>query len=177
MAKGFAIIAAVDEKLGIGKGNALPWKLSGDMKHFRDITVAKPGAPRNVVIMGRKTWDSLPPKYRPLPDRINAVVTAQKEYQVPAGVERFSSFHSAVLSYCELQKDAGEVFVIGGAQLYAEAIRHSLCRKLYITHIQHSFDCEAFFPTFSSAYELVKKSPLYSENGTAFCFAEYIRSS
>jgi dihydrofolate reductase len=174
MAKGFSIIVAVDEKLGIGKGNALPWKLSGDMQHFKEITIAREGAPQNVVIMGRKTWESLPPKFRPLPERVNAVVTSQDKYEVPAGVEKFSSFHNAVRSYCELQKSAGEVFVIGGAKVYAEAIDHPLCRKLYITHVQSSFSCDAFFPGYQSKYKLFNKSSVYSEQGLSYYFAEYI---
>jgi dihydrofolate reductase len=175
MAKGFSIIVAVDEKLGIGKGNALPWKLSGDMQHFKEITIAREGSPRNVVIMGRKTWESLPPKYRPLPERVNAVVTSQDKYEVPAGVEKFSSFHNAVRSYCELQKSAGVVFVIGGAKVYAEAIEHPLCRKLYITHVQQTFDCDAFFPEFHTRFKLVNKPSNFTENGIRYYFAEYSR--
>jgi dihydrofolate reductase len=173
MAKGFSIIVAVDEKLGIGKGNALPWRLSADMQHFKEITITPAGSLQNVVIMGRRTWESLPPKYRPLPDRVNAVVTSQATYEVPERVERFSSFSQAVLFYCERQKNLGDVFVIGGAQVYAEAIAHSLCRKLYITHVLGTYGCDAFFPEFSSRFKLISKSSTFIENSISYCFAEY----
>jgi dihydrofolate reductase len=126
--------------------------------------------------MGRKTWESLPPKYRPLPDRINAVVTSQTKYEVPEGVERFSSLSNAVLSYCELQKSIGEIFVIGGAKVYAEAIENPFCRKLYITHVHKTFDCDVFFPEFHNIFKLINKSSIFTENGIRYFFAEYFRS-
>jgi dihydrofolate reductase len=171
--KSFSIIVAVDEKFGIGKKNDLPWRLSADMQHFREITIAPLNRPRNVLIMGRKTWESLPPKFRPLPQRINAVVTGQSGFSLPDGVLRFSSLDAAL----DGDLGEGEVFVIGGAQVFAEAIKHSQCHKLYITHILKNHSCDVFFPRIPSAFEMTKKSePLY-EKGVSFFFSEYERRS
>ena len=180
MEKSFSIIVAVDEKMGIGKGNTLPWKLSRDMQHFKETTVAPAGAPRNVVIMGRRTWESLPDKFKPLLGRINVILTRNKSMVLPAGVLKFDSLQTALGEFIHRRpRDEsfnGDIFVIGGARVYAEAIDHPLCRKLYMTHIQHSFDCDVFFPNFYSKYKLMDKSSAYCEKGISFHFAEYSRS-
>ena len=94
----------------IGKDNALPWHLPEDMAHFKRMTTGCP------VVMGRKTWDSLPLKFRPLPGRRNIVVTRQADWQAD-GAERAAGLPEAMA----LCIDAAEVWVIGGAQIYAEA--------------------------------------------------------
>jgi dihydrofolate reductase len=179
MEKGFSIIAAVDEKLGIGKANALPWRLSGDMQHFKEITIAPADSLQNVVIMGRRTWESLPDKFKPLPGRSNVVLTRNKSMVLPAGVLKFDSLQTALGEFIHRQpKDEsfnGDIFVIGGAGVYAEAIENPFCRKLYITHVQQTFDCDAFFPEFHTRFKLINKSSILTENGIKYCFAEYSR--
>ena len=107
----------------IGKDNALPWQLPEDMAHFKRTTAGSP------VVMGRKTWDSLPPRFRPLPGRRNIVVTRQAEW-VAEGAERAGSLQEAV-SLC---MDAAETWVIGGAQIYAEAA--PLAQRAVVTEIE-----------------------------------------
>jgi dihydrofolate reductase len=116
----------------IGNKNALPWRLPEDMAHFKKVTLGKP------VIMGRKTWDSLPEKFRPLPGRRNIVVTRDGTWQ-KAGAERVSSLPEALQS-CSI---APEVCVIGGAQIYAEAL--PLAQRVYLTEIDHAFEGDTVF--------------------------------
>jgi dihydrofolate reductase len=181
MEKDFSIIVAVDEKMGIGRRNTLPWKLSADMQHFKELTIAPAGAPRNVVIMGRKTWESLPAKFRPLPDRINVVLTHNEELPLPDGVLKFASLQAALEAFqavpAEGAASAGSVFVIGGAQLFNEAIRQPSCKKLYITFIADDFSCDVFFPEIPSNFKVSSKTEVLSENGLDFYFSEYAISS
>lgn len=143
---GFEVIAAVDMDYGIGKDQGLPWKVPADMKHFRDNTM------HGTVIMGRKTWESIPTRHRPLPRRLNIVVTRQDTYTVPPGVVVASSLQDALDK--AYTKKMGRIFVIGGAALYAEALNHENCARVQLTRIPDRFDCDTFFPKFSSRYNL-----------------------
>ena len=173
--KNFSIIVAVDDKMGIGRGNDLPWRLSSDMKHFKEVTTAiyLSGA-KNVVIMGRKTWESLPTKFRPLADRINAVITSQSNYALPQGVMTFLSLDEALKFFSSgVKNDRGEIFVIGGAQVYAQAIQHPLCRKLYVTHVVGDYSCDVKFPQIPSSFVCVEKATPFSENNHKLRFCIY----
>lgn len=140
---GFSIIVAVDKKCGIGINNQLPWRLKADMKWFKEITTAGHSDRLNVVIMGRKTWDSIPPKFRPLPNRINIVIThSPDQCQAPHGV---SSFEEALQLAYQLGRD---VFVIGGSSIYRLAFRHPELENLFITEIDRDFNCDSFFPDY-----------------------------
>ena len=155
------IIVSVDKKRGIGKDGALPWDLNGDFRHFREIT-AKARSPKkkNVVVMGRKTWDSIPPEYRPLPNRMNIVLTRNRSLQLPEGVIKAGSFEQVMeMANNEKLKDLIEtIFVIGGQQVYEEAIQYPECEKLYVTHIHKEFDCDTFFPAFEDKFESSRAS-------------------
>ena len=94
--RSFAIVVALDDKQGIGKANALPWRLARDMQRFKDVTIPAPAGRQNAVVMGRKTWDSLPPKYRPLPGRLNVVLTSNPDLALPSGVLRAGSLDHAL---------------------------------------------------------------------------------
>lgn len=128
-----SLIAAVSENGVIGNKGALPWHFTEDMKRFKELTVG------HVVMMGRKTWESLPEKFKPLPGRTNVVITRQQEYNVPAGVERYGSIDDALTVHPN-----DTVFVIGGAELY----RHTIDRAdtLYITEVHREVEGDAFFP-------------------------------
>ncbi len=119
----------------IGAHGTLPWHLPEDLAHFKRTTL---GAP---VIMGRKTWDSLPPRFRPLPGRANIVITRQADWH-ENGAKPFTDLDSA-LRFCEQFED---VWVIGGAQLYAQAL--PLARRAVITEINQDFEGDAFAPVF-----------------------------
>jgi len=170
----FTIIAAADEKMGIGIGNRLPWRLKGDLKYFSDVTTdAEPGK-MNAVIMGRKTWESLPEAHRPLKGRIN-VVLSRSEMDLPDGVIWGSSIEDAME---KLDKRGGvnKVFVIGGASIYAQAINHPDCEMIYLTEVKGEFNCDAFFPHIpDGVFKKVSDSSDEEENGIKYRFAVYKR--
>ena len=173
--KKFSIIVAFDEARGIGKAGLLPWHLPADLKHFKEITTAPQGAASNVVIMGRKTWESIPDKFRPLPGRLNVVITSQPGYVLPQGVSRASSLDHALEMVCAHEdKKFGEIFVIGGAQVFLEAIHHSLCQRIYLTRIQGRYDCDVFFPEIPKKFSETESSRKFEENKKIFSFTTLI---
>src|SRR5512145_126071 len=121
-----SLIAAVAKNRVIGNNNQLLWHLPEDMRHFRETTRGKP------VIMGRKTWESLPDSFRPLPGRLNIVVSRNRAYR-PEGAELAASLDEAVVK----AGAANEIFVIGGGELYRQAM--PIAGKLYITEIDADF--------------------------------------
>lgn len=139
----FAIIVAFDRNFGIGKANKLPWHLPGDLKQFRKVTTESEAGKQNAVIMGRKTWESISEKRRPLPDRINVVLTKQLNYQTPPQVMTFTSLESA-LDLLSKVPTIDKCFVIGGAEIYRLALENPNCELIYATEINQVFDCDAF---------------------------------
>lgn len=130
-----SLIVAADENNAIGKGGAMPWHLPDELRYFRDTTAGKP------VIMGRKTWESLPPNRRPLPGRANIVVTRQSDYRAE-GAEIVSSIDAAV-KRATLTSD--EAFMIGGGELYTEGLK--IADRLYFTRVHTEVDgADTFFP-------------------------------
>ncbi len=122
----------------IGKDNALPWRLPEDMAYFKRVTIGKS------VIMGRKTWDSLPEKFRPLPGRRNIVVTRNADWHA-SGAERAESLAGA-LALCA---PSDEAMLIGGAQLYAAGL--AVADRIYLTEIEYAFEGDTFFPPLQAA--------------------------
>ncbi len=146
----------------IGRDNALPWHLPEDMAHFRRLTQGCP------VIMGRKTWDSLPSKFRPLPGRTNIVVTRQPDWAAD-GARRAASVADA-LAQCPADAN---VWVIGGAQIYAQAL--PLADAAAVTEIHADFAGDAFAPQFGPAWRETARESHTSVNGLAFSFVTYSR--
>ena len=128
-----ALIAAVARNGAIGKGNALLWHEPEDLKHFRRVTMGCP------VIMGRKTWDSLPARFRPLPGRRNIVISRDTAWQAK-GAEAATSIDAALA----LLAGTGRAFAIGGAEIYALALPHA--DELVLTEIDADLDGDTFFP-------------------------------
>lgn len=164
----FALIAAVDAKNGIGKGGTLPWKLPSDLAFFHSKTV---GAGRNAVIMGRTTWESIPAKFRPLPKRLNIVLSHNETFVVPEGVARAESFPEA-LSIAE-DADVDELYVIGGSKVFAFSIHNPACKRIFLTRLKHDFRCDAFFPEIPARFKKITHSKIQHENGIDFEFLEY----
>lgn len=169
--KNFSIIAAVDEKRGIGKKNGLPWYLKKDLKNFAEITV---GGGQNAVIMGSNTWRSLPEKYRPLPKRLNVVLSFEKIAGLPDNVLNFQSLDEA-LNVLE-EKNIQEAFVIGGGQIFAAAINHPAYAKLYLTEVGGDFNCDIFFPAIPPAFRKTA-SRQDEENGYQINFTVYEKTA
>jgi dihydrofolate reductase len=160
-----SLIAAVARRRVIGRDNRLPWHLPGDMRHFRETTRGRP------VIMGRRTWESLPEKFRPLPGRLNVVVSGNPG--CPAlGAVVAGSLAAAV----EAAGNSGEIFVIGGAGLYRQAL--PFAERLYLTEIDAEFLGDAFFPEFHvDEWREVSRSQPFEEAGLTYAFAVYRRVS
>ena len=144
----------------IGRDGRLPWHLPEDLAHFKRTTLGCP------VIMGRKTWDSLPPKFRPLPGRLNFVVTRQPHWHAE-GARRAASLAEA-LAACAGSADA---WVIGGAEIYAQAL--PLARSAVVTEIDADFDGDAFAPQFGPAWVETRREPHTSATGLSFSFVTY----
>lgn len=161
-----SIICAMDEKRGIGKDNKLPWHIQEDLKRFKDITQ------NHTIIMGRKTFESIG---RVLPNRTNIIITRDQDFDPH---KFYSSENCDVLMANSLeeaiekaQKKEGskEVFIIGGGQVYAEALEKA--DKLYLTLVDGDFNCDTFFPDYSN---FAKESFIGAgeENGIKYKFLE-----
>ena len=148
----------------IGKDNTIPWHLPEDMAHFKRLTMGCP------VIMGRKTWDSLPPKFRPLPGRTNIVVTHQADWH-ENGCQRASSVREALL-FCE---HVANVWVIGGAQIYTEAMPFADTAE--VTELELEVEGDAFAPTFGPNWIERARERHVSATGLAYAFVTYTNTS
>ena len=158
-----SLIAAVAKNRVIGKDNQLLWHLPEDMRYFRETTRGK------AVIMGRKTWESLPDSFRPLPGRHNIVVSRNPSYQATGA--------TLVTSLDEAKSKAGEaneVFIIGGAELYKQAMQ--IADRLYLTEIANNFEGDAFFPeVLPQVWEEISRKSQQGTSGLEFSFVEYRR--
>jgi len=144
----------------IGTNNTLPWHLPEDLAHFKRCTLGCP------VIMGRKTWDSLPPKFRPLPGRLNVVVTRQTDWQAEGAAVAHSLPEAMTL--CPEDADA---WVIGGADIYAQALPYA--STAVITEIHQAFEGDAFAPQLGASWTEVARQSHTAANGLPFSFVTY----
>lgn len=158
-----SLVAAVAGGDVIGRGGTIPWRIPEDMAHFRAVTLGHP------VVMGRKTWDSLPDRFRPLPGRRNIVVTRNPDWRAE-GAERAPSLAEALVTI------GGEeqVFVIGGAELYAAAL--PLADELVLTEIDLRVEGDVLFPPWDrDAFVETVRRPSVSRDGTSLAFVTYVR--
>jgi dihydrofolate reductase len=146
----------------IGRDNALPWHLPEDMAHFKRTTLGQP------VIMGRKTWDSLPQKFRPLPGRTNIVVTRQRDWHA----EGARIAHS-ITQALELCPPDAQAWVIGGAEVYAQAM--PLANTAVVTEIDADFEGDAFAPAFDNSWHEMDRVSGVSVNGLPYHFVTFQR--
>ena len=167
------LIAAVDRKNGLGKNGRLAWRLPKEMAFFHKTTTdtRDPGK-KNVVMMGRATWESIPSHHRPLSGRRNIVLTRQSDYTAP-GAEVFTAYDEALNSAGD---DIETIYVIGGAQIYAEALRHPTTTGVYLTRIDHDFGCDVFFPDIPPAFSQVTKIDSEKEKGLSYDFLLYTKA-
>lgn len=144
------IVAACKSNQGIGVNGTLPWKIPGDMAFFKKITIeTNETNKQNVVIMGRKTWESIPGRFRPLSGRLNVVVSTTLQ-NLPSGVHVAKSFDDAIqlLNSDDLKDCFESVFIIGGASLYKLALESPFCYRIYLTEVFKDFACDTFLPKF-----------------------------
>ncbi|MCB0334436.1 MAG: dihydrofolate reductase [Bdellovibrionales bacterium] len=158
-------IVAMDEGRAIGLNNDLLWHIPEDMKRFKELTSG------DAVLMGRKTYESLPEKFRPLPNRKNIICTRDvSRWQDEAGVDIANNsldyIEKAKRGECELESDS--LWIIGGAQIYKETL--PLWDELFLTLVHKKHDGDAFFPEFESEFELVSE-----EAHEGFSFLHYTK--
>ena len=136
-----SMIAAIGRNRVIGKDNDLMWSLPDDMKFFKSKTAGKP------VLMGRKNWESLPPKFQPLPNRLNLVMSRNNNYQLPEGVVLVNSVEQSI----NIAKSAGhdELCIIGGEEIYKMGL--AVADTMFLTEVDFSEDGDAYFPEFDKS--------------------------
>lgn len=157
------LIAALARNRVIGIDNRMPWHLPEDMKFFRETTRGRP------VIMGRKTWESLPDAFRPLPGRLNIVVSRNAGLQA-TGATVVGSLPEALAA----AGAAEVVFVIGGAELFRQTL--PLADRLLLTEVDQDFDGDAFFPDFDrTAWQEDSREAQVAASGLPFAFVRYER--
>lgn len=147
----------------IGKDGVMPWHLPEDLAHFKRTTLGCP------VIMGRKTWESLPPRFRPLPGRTNIVVTRQRDWQAE-GTRVAHSLEEGIA----LCGDVPDAWIIGGADIYAQAL--PLASTAVVTEIEADFEGDAFAPQFGPEWKETARERHVSSTGLKFSFVTYRKS-
>ncbi|CEI39328.1 unnamed protein product [Fusarium venenatum] len=149
------LIVAATRDMGIGYLGQMPWQgLRKEMKYFARVTTRLPpqvsSSSLNAVIMGRKTWDSIPTKFRPLKDRLNIVISRSAPSNLPGKVEPSEPVGvrslELALQYARARSDIGRIFVMGGAQIYDAALKLPEARRILLTNIERDFVCDTFFP-------------------------------
>jgi dihydrofolate reductase/thymidylate synthase len=220
-----SVVVAASKEWGIGKDGGIPWRLPGDMAYFREVTMATTDPDKqNAVVMGRRTWDSIPAKFRPLKGRTNIVLTrtpasewcatlppqlppqqppqqpplplppppprppspaqlrarslGRRAESLPDEVHVATSLDGAlglVKTLPGLKKAIETLFVIGGAQVYAEALQHPQTASLHLTRVDTEVDCDTFIPdmTAHGGFALATSSAVQEENGIKYRFQKY----
>ena len=157
-----SLIVAVSENGVIGKDNDLIWHLPKDMKFFKETTLG------HHVIMGRKNFESIPHKYRPLPNRTNVVITRQSDYKTE-GCLVVNSLEASL----EISKINGdtEPFIIGGGQIYKIALEQNLVDRIYLTKIHHTFNGDTFFPELDSDWKEINREDHFSDEKNKYDYS------
>ena len=191
-----SLVVAHDTKFGIGKANSLPWKLKKEIRYFKWLTTKSPKGYSqtvdclNAVIMGRKTWESIPQKFRPLPDRLNIVLSRNEKYNTENNNKSIplTFFAESLDEGIEFAKDyipkilikqLGYIFIIGGASLYQETFKRPDLKNIYITQIYQDFHADTFlttkeeFPTLVENFNLSTVSNFEEEDGIYFRYFKY----
>lgn len=185
MKKRINSIVACSLNNGIGKNGDLPWRIAKEMKQFAKITTTtlNPAA-QNAIIMGRKTWQSIPLKRRPLANRINIVLSKtmklnQLNAEEPKPHFIFSDLLEAI-DFANKQEQIESIFVIGGEQVYKSSLELRLCDRIYLTRILSDFNCDAYFPKLDEQeFSLIQTDEVpigvQEENGLKYEYLIYER--
>lgn len=172
----FRIVVAADEDGGIGKAGDLPWKLPGDMAFFKRLTSETEDPSRqNAVIMGRKTWDSIPLRFRPLRHRINAVLSRSTTLSLPENVLLAEGLEDALAKVAAHRVPIESVFVIGGGQIYQDALNHEACEIVHLTRVEGRFDCDTFLPPLGERFVRESSSPRQEDHKMSYVFETWKR--
>ena len=163
------LIAAIASNGAIGKNNDLMWSLPDDMAFFKRMTLGRH------VVMGRRNWESIPHKYRPLPNRSNIVLTRNSDYK--ATDAHVLQTLDAALNVARAE-DAEETYIIGGAQIYAAALAADIVETMWLTHVHKDFEGDTFFPTFEASRwetEIFEEHTADARHEAAFTIVKYTR--
>lgn len=174
-------MAATTSVFGIGRKGDLPWKIAEDMAFFKRITTTATEKRLNAVIMGRKTYESIPAKFRPLSDRINVILSRdlniRETLSLPESVLVATTFEEALakISGAEYVDIIQEVFVVGGGAVYKEALNSKYCNKIFLTEVNSEIqDLDTFFPAIPAhKFRMVGRSKLQQGKEHTFRFTEY----
>jgi len=174
----FNIILAVDEKNWIWKNNELAWNISSDMKYFKNITTKTSDlAKHNAVIMWRKTWESIPSKYRPLNQRVNCILTRWiKNDDIWSPIDDFTLYFNSIdhcLSELESKENVENIFIIWWANLYNQVLDNPMLEKIYITKIKWDYNCDVFFDWIPDNFKVESYTDTEEENGVWYSFWIY----
>src|SRR5690606_35404608 len=162
-----ALIVAMDLERGIGKNNDLMWHLPADMKFFKETTTG------HIVVLGRKNYESIPEKFRPLPNRVNAVLTRNAEYKADGSLV----FHSleSCLDYFKDEKEK-TIFIIGGGEIYKQALDLNCVEIIYLTEVQKVYGADTFFPKIDLSNwdkEILFQQKVDEKHEAAFTITKY----
>jgi dihydrofolate reductase len=166
-----SLIAAVAENNVIGKNNDLIWHLPNDLKYFKKITSG------HHVVLGRKNYLSIPEKFRPLPNRTNIVLTRNPDFKAE-GCIVLNSIEKAI-EFAQLNNET-ELFIIGGGEIYKQALDKQLVDRLYITHVHENFDGDTYFPDLNfDNWQLISKQCMNKDekhpHDYTFCVYEKVK--
>ena len=157
------IIVAASENGVIGNNNDLPWYLPTDLKYFKSITEG------NIVIMGRKCWESIPESFKPLSNRLNIVLSKNKDYDLKEAL-LYNDLQSAINDY---RLDDRDIFIIGGGKIYEEGFK--IADTLYLTEINNNIEGDIYLNGYNKEdWKLIDKSNTIYENKLNFTFNKYI---
>jgi dihydrofolate reductase len=200
----FSIVAAVDQENGLGRNGDLAWRLKEDMAFFKALTVAKDPrsatekfgldlkgidfhtsslntpvkeATQNAVLMGRKTWDSIPSAYAPLVERHNIVLTRDVDTMTNSKKTEDISYCSSLNEALEQSQGSLYTYLIGGGNLYKQGITHPQCDALFLTQLKGTFGCDTFFPKIPDSFQLLRESDFRIEGDIEFKYTLWRRTS
>lgn len=164
-----SLIVATDLNRGIGKNNDLMWHLPSDMQFFKKTTT------NHIVVMGRKNFESIPERFRPLPNRENVILTRNPAYHA----ENCLVFNSLEACFDHFKKETEKtIFIIGGGEIYAEALNSGKIQEMFITTVNHVFDADTFFPAISEndwKLETIQKVSADEKNPYDFVIKRYFK--
>lgn len=171
------LIVAYDESRGMGRDNTLPWHLSADLKRFKALTTSVSQSQQsNAVVMGRKTWESLPTSVRPLPHRHNIMLSTQNLDVSHDSLDVVESWDDLIERWptIKIQHQLDQIFVIGGSRVFEEALHRRLVETIFITELKGSFACDVFFPPLPDHFRCVDQSEWMLEANISYRYLQFV---
>ena len=165
------IIVALCKNRGIGFKNTIPWHLPSDLERFKFLTTLNSHRIKNNVIMGRKTWESLPKKVRPLPKRKNIIISSKtdiinhEDVIIHNNIESIKKYNSA------------NTWIIGGNAIYKYCLDNDLVKSIYLTLIHEDYDCDVFFPEIPDNFTMKLHTPIKKENNIKFNYQQWTNNN